>query len=145
MGNLPPPPPTHTHLPQKNFFSNALLIYQNSRGSYPVIIHSILPSLTALQRCIQFVIYLLVLILAPSAFRWVGSLVFFMVILIVHAEYLCFTFLCLVELSRSSTQLGYSLPSPDTQLGYSTLPSGRERLFFTGPGFGGDLNAAVLE
>lgn len=60
-------------------------------------------------------------------------------------RYLCVTFLCFVELSRSSTQLGYSLPSPDTQLGYSVLPSGRERLFIIGPDFGGDLYAAMLE
>ena len=56
---------------------------------------------------------------------------------------LCF-FLCRPVVSRSSTQLGYSLPSPDTQLGYSVLPSGRER-FFIGPAFGGDLDDALLE
>lgn len=56
---------------------------------------------------------------------------------------LCF-FLCRPVVSRSSTQLGYSLPSPDTQLGYSVLPSGRER-FFIGPAFGGDLDDVLLE
>lgn len=56
---------------------------------------------------------------------------------------LSFFLLCPV-VSRSSTQLGYSLPSPDTQLGYSVLPSGRER-FFIVPAIGGDLNDALLE
>ena len=40
----------------------------------------------------------------------------------VGSVYLYFTLFSLVVVSRSSTQLGYSFPRLETQLGYSVLP-----------------------